>query len=256
MTLRRPRARDVMLPSQNYLTAPCVTMTIVLQSCRERPDITDGHTKQRRRSHDLTKCILDGLMMDTRWTRWTHEVNTNMSVDLRHFFNMPNILSTLPKLPSNPYNTQPEVAQWIRMHSRMACSWSVPMLQISLIVCPSRVKIGTVWRVHSPLRDLFRLNFSGFGSNLGSVDKIFSKLNYCRRSEVSYVDFELTSCLPSVHCESIVWTYCTSCDHWQHGALSLHDGNTTATRSSQMILGRQHDIARPLHGYHVATVWH
>ena len=96
---------------------------------------------------------------DRMYTWWSHDGHTVDEKDKRSqrdgatsgrpsaIFDMPKILFTLPKLLPNPKNSAG--GQTMAMdavpndpiHSR-----SFPMLQISFIVCPSRAKIGTVWR--------------------------------------------------------------------------------------------------------------
>ena len=103
---------------------------------------------------------------------------------------------------------------------------SFPMLQISFIVCPSGVKIGTVWRqhvntsghsgMHPKPSCVRRLSFFGFGSSFWSVHKIFGMSKNCRRSSRSCT-FAWTSCALLVHRVAIVRPSCVhpvgSCGH-------------------------------------------
>ena len=107
-----------------------------------------------------------------------------------------------------------------------------------------------------------RLIFLGFGSNFGSVHKIFGMSKNCRRSSrrCTLVDFVCPFHPPCGHrvdihlvCVSIVFT---SCGHRQHRIFSPYYVNTMDTRSLPMVLGRLHDVARPSQCQHGATVLH
>ena len=54
------------------------------------PDVNDNHTKKRRRRHDQTKCLHDGLTKDKMDSRIQYE--NAPSRGLSGFFDMPKIL--------------------------------------------------------------------------------------------------------------------------------------------------------------------
>ena len=100
--------------------------------------------------------------MDTRQTKWTHELRTNMKLrkDLRQFSNMRKIFLTLPKLLPNPQNSAGGLTMaYDALTNGPICSRSIPMLRIPLIliVCPSRVEISTVLRGNETCTYIFKL---------------------------------------------------------------------------------------------------
>ena len=63
-------------------------------------DVTDNHTKKRRRRHDQTRCLHNGLAKGKMDSRIQHE-NTP-SRGLPGIFDMPKILTPLTKLLPEP----------------------------------------------------------------------------------------------------------------------------------------------------------
>ena len=64
------------------------------------PDVTDDHTKKRRRRHDQTRCLHDGLTKGKMDSRIQYENATSRG--LPGFFDMPKILAPLTKLLPEP----------------------------------------------------------------------------------------------------------------------------------------------------------
>ena len=64
------------------------------------PDVTDDHTKKRRRRHNQTRCLHDDLTkgkMDSEFN-----MNPRLREAFREFFDMPKILAPLTKFLLEP----------------------------------------------------------------------------------------------------------------------------------------------------------
>ena len=57
-------------------------LTIVLPSCRDNARYHRYDTKKRRNSYEMTGFPHFELTVDTRRKRWTHEVNTNINLNM------------------------------------------------------------------------------------------------------------------------------------------------------------------------------
>ena len=65
------------------------------------PDVTDDHTKTRRRPHDQTRCLNDDLTKGKMDSRIQYE-NIYLREAFLEFFYMPKILAPLTKLLPEP----------------------------------------------------------------------------------------------------------------------------------------------------------
>ena len=115
-------------------------------------------------------------------------------------------------------------------------------------------KSSLLWVHRTPSRE-FRLSFSGFGSNFGSVNIIFGMLKTAEGPrEVLYSCIFRVSILSAVwpswvQREDVLWVrvaiVITSYGHRRHRAFSSHDCNTMGTWSMPVVFIRLNDVARP-----------